>query len=84
MKLETPNRNGKGIKVGAPPTFVLNKHAAKIIVDNVDKPEYQDLGYDDVTMRNLLFDHGVVIEQIRTQRPIFGYVVHGGNTSMPG
>ncbi len=76
-----PHEIEKGIKVGAPPTYVFNRKAAQLIVDNADNPKYRHLTYDDAMMRNLLFDHGVVIDQITTKEPIFGYVRHGSNIS---
>lgn len=43
-------------------------------------PPYTRISSDDRAWRTVLFEHGIVIEQVRTPQPVFGYLRHSDNT----
>ncbi len=74
----------RGIKVGLPPTTVFDQAIAELIVVNANKSRYANIVSDDILYREILFDNEIVIEQLSTEQPIFGYMVHDSNISKPG
>lgn len=71
----------RGVKVGAPPTFAFNRRVAELLVAQTDQFPYNTMAADDRAWRTILIDHGIVIQQIQTPKPIFGYLRHSANTS---
>jgi len=74
----------RGIKVGLPPTTAFDRTIAQLIVSNADTPRYAHITSDDILYREILIDNGIIIEQLSTEQPIFGYTVHDSNISKPG
>lgn len=70
----------KGMRVGAPPTFAFDRKAAELLVRHSRQPPYDHIPADDRAWRHILFDHGIVIEQVRSPEPVFGYLRHSDNT----
>ena len=77
------DERAKGIVVGAPPTFVFNRRIAELLVSQVEADPSRHYPGDDYAWRHILYSHGVTITRVRTPRPVFGYLTHGGNTSRP-
>jgi hypothetical protein len=75
------DEEARGVKVGAPPTFCFNRSVAELLVAQGRRPPYNQIPSDDQAWRTILIDHGIVIDQIRTENPVFGYLRHTGNTS---
>lgn len=71
----------QGIQVGAPPTYVMNRSAVELIVNDAERPEFQRIPSDDILFRRILIKHGVVIQRVSTESPVFGYVQHAKNSS---
>ena len=74
----------RGIKVGLPPTTVFDQTIAELIVANAARPRYANIVSDDILYREILIDNGIIIEQLSTEQPVFGYTVHDSNISKPG
>lgn len=70
----------KGMRVGAPPTFVFDRTAAKLLVEHSHRQPYAHLMQDDRVWRHILFDHGIIIQQVSTPQPVFGYLRHSSNS----
>lgn len=70
----------RGVRVGAPPTYVCDRAAAQLLVRYCVQPPYAKISSDDRAWRTVLFEHGIVIEQVRTPQPVFGYLRHSDNT----
>jgi hypothetical protein len=77
----SPKEELRGVKVGAPPTFAFNQPVAELLVAQTDQSPYSIMEADDRAWRTILIDHGIVIQQIKTAKPVFGYLRHSGNTS---
>jgi len=71
----------RGVKMGAPPTFVFNRPIAELIDAKAGEARYSEIIYDDILFREILIDNGVVIQQVRTAEPVFGYLKHSSNSS---
>lgn len=70
----------KGMRVGAPPTYVFDRRSAELLVRYSNEAPYSQWRHDDTAWRHVLFDHGIVIEQVRTPQPVFGYLRHADNS----
>ena len=70
----------RGLRVGAPPTTVIDVRAARLVASHFNDPAYRMIASDDITWRTLLFDHGIKIERLKVRRGIFFYHRHGSNT----
>ena len=70
----------KGVRVGAPPTYVCDRAAAQLLVRYSVQPPYTKISSDDRAWRTVLFEHGIVIEKVSTPQPVFGYLRHSDNT----
>ncbi|MEM7357996.1 MAG: hypothetical protein AAF431_02735 [Pseudomonadota bacterium] len=71
----------QGVQVGAPPTYVMNRSAMELIVNNAENAKYQQIKSDDILFRQILIDNGIVVERLSTPKPVFGYVQHAKNSS---
>lgn len=75
-----PEEREKGMVVGAPPTYVFNRSAARLLSKWQDYPAYSKDKHADRAWRNILFDNGVTITKIPTPYcTVFGYVRHDSN-----
>ena len=74
------NEKAAGVEVGAPPTYSFNRRAAELILDGMKRSAYRKYRSDDLAMRRILADQGVTIDCFPTDKPVFGYVRHEGNT----
>ncbi len=71
----------RGMRVGAPPTFAFDRRVAELLAAQGRRPPYEHISSDDQAWRTILIDNGLLIDQISTTRPVFGYLRHDNNTS---
>jgi hypothetical protein len=71
----------RGVRIGAPPTFAFDRRVAELLTAQSHRPPYDQIDSDDQCWRTILIDHDIVIRQIETSKPVFGYLRHADNTS---
>jgi len=71
----------RGIRVGAPPTFVFDRPVAELLVRHARRDPYSRERFEDRAWRNILREHEILIELVGTPNPVFGYLRHSGNIS---
>lgn len=71
----------RGMQVGAPPTFAFDRPVAELLSAKYQLPKYARLRSDDAAWRLILLDHAILIDQVSTVEPVFGYLRHDGNVS---
>ena len=72
------------LTLGAPPTFVFGRGAAKAIMDHVRKGAHAPNGYHDQPWRQALAAAGIQVTQVQTPEPVFAYVRHTNNLCWGG
>jgi glycosyltransferase involved in cell wall biosynthesis len=83
MGLGLSEDEARKVVVGAPPTFVFGRGAARAAVERAREGYIED-GYHDIFWRRALYEHGIPITQVSTAEPVFAYLRHSNNLCWGG